>query len=205
MPALHQRNVPDCRPIVDGGMRKCVARGLVPRRGRGGAWQNPPCQFAVPNLNSRFSYLGVPAPAGMSDSYENMSRTLIRDSLPIRHSGESRSPGVGNPVAMGLLPSQGSPTPRDFHPLMRPPQGHGDSGESTPRTPIRRRNPEGWGEGSVALGLVPSVDEGKRGLANCTYEEQRRRVIGTHHPRRRERPPPHTKHLRSLLETSATP
>ena len=39
--------------------------GLVPRWGRGGAWQNPPRQFAVPNHNSGFSYLGVPAPAGM--------------------------------------------------------------------------------------------------------------------------------------------
>ena len=56
-----------------------VARGLVPRWGRGGAWQNPPCRFAVPNHNSRFSHLGVPAPAGMGDCYESMSRTPIRD------------------------------------------------------------------------------------------------------------------------------
>ena len=70
-------------------------RGLVPRWGGGGAWQNPRCQFAVPSHNSSFSYLGVPAPAGMSDYYESMSRTTIRDSLPTRHSGESRSPGGG--------------------------------------------------------------------------------------------------------------
>ena len=38
-----------------------VARGLVPRWGRGGASHNPPCHFAVPSLNSGFSYLGVPA------------------------------------------------------------------------------------------------------------------------------------------------
>ena len=53
--------------------------GLVPRWGRGGAWQNPPCQFALPSHNSGFSYLGVPAPAGMSDCYESTSRTPIRD------------------------------------------------------------------------------------------------------------------------------
>ena len=62
-------------------------RGLVPRWGGGGAWQNPRCQFAVPGHNSSSSYLGVPAPAGMSDCYESMSRTPIRDGFqpPIRH------------------------------------------------------------------------------------------------------------------------
>ena len=50
--------------------------GLVPRWGRGRAWQNPPCQFAVPSHNSSFSYLGVPAPAGMSDWYENAPTPL---------------------------------------------------------------------------------------------------------------------------------
>ena len=45
--------------------------GLVPRWGRGGEWQNPPCQFAEPTHDSRFSSLGVPAQAGMSDWYEN--------------------------------------------------------------------------------------------------------------------------------------
>ena len=44
-----------------------VARGLVPRWGGGGAWQNPPCQPTI----SGFSFLGVPAAAGMSDYYEN--------------------------------------------------------------------------------------------------------------------------------------
>ena len=50
--------------------------GLVPRWGGGGAWQNPRCQFAVPSHNSNFSYLGVPAPAGMSDWYENDATRL---------------------------------------------------------------------------------------------------------------------------------
>ena len=56
--------------------------GLLPDRGRGGAWQNPR-PFAVPNHNSGFSYLGVPAAAGMNDCYESMSRTPIRD-RPLR-------------------------------------------------------------------------------------------------------------------------
>ena len=45
--------------------------GLVPRWGRSGAWQNPPCQLAIPNHNSGFSHLGAPATAGMGDCYEN--------------------------------------------------------------------------------------------------------------------------------------
>ena len=77
-----------------------VVRGLVPRWGRGGAWQNPPCHFAVPIHNSGFSYLGVPAPAGMNDCYESMSRTTIRDRLPplissFQISLESRRGGEG--------------------------------------------------------------------------------------------------------------
>ena len=41
MPALHRRNVPNCRPMVDGGMRKCSAvedfarRGACPPQGSG--------------------------------------------------------------------------------------------------------------------------------------------------------------------------
>ena len=66
-------------------MRKCRAvedfarRGACPPLGSGGAWQNPPCQLAVPSHNSSFSYLHVPTPAGMSDCYESMSWTPIRD------------------------------------------------------------------------------------------------------------------------------
>ena len=109
----------------------------------------------------------------MSDWYENMSRTPIRDRplrqplirhsrhpfanpAPIRHSGEGRNPeGWGEGiVARGLVPRLGRaasspalhhPAPSHFHPLMRPSQGHGDSGESMPCSPIRGRNPEGKG------------------------------------------------------------
>ena len=65
-----------------------------PRRGRGGEWQNPPCQFAVPSHNSGFSYLGVPVAAGMSDWYEDALKRL--SSAPadpsIRHSREGGNP-----------------------------------------------------------------------------------------------------------------
>ena len=61
------RRRPESRGV---GRGECSA-GACPPLGRRGAWQNPPCQFAVPSHNSSFSYLGVPATAGMSDSYEN--------------------------------------------------------------------------------------------------------------------------------------
>ena len=82
-------------------MRSKTSRGegLVPRWGRGRAWQNPPCQSAIPNHNSRFSYLGVPAPAGMSDWYENaLKRFRVRQRDPsIRHSREGGNPRTNIP------------------------------------------------------------------------------------------------------------
>ena len=85
MPAFPGRNVPNCRPMVDGGMRKCSA-GLVPRWGRGGAWQNPLCQLAIPNHNSGFSHLGAAATAGMCDCYENrlppLNSSFVRKHVP---------------------------------------------------------------------------------------------------------------------------
>ena len=79
--------------MVDGGMRKCSA-GACPRWGRGGAWQNPTRQFAVPNHNSGFSNLGVPAPAGMTDWYENRPPL---SSFPRKR--ESRGGAAGAPRA----------------------------------------------------------------------------------------------------------
>ena len=42
MPALHRRTLPNCRPMVDGGMRKCSAVEDFARRGAcpplGSAW-----------------------------------------------------------------------------------------------------------------------------------------------------------------------
>ena len=112
-------------------MRSKTSRGegLVPRWGGGGAWQNPRCQFAVPSHNSSPSYLGAPAPAGMSDCYESMS--------PAKHSS-ARRPGPRSWIdRCGNLASaiRGIPS------SLRPPIGH--SGEG--------RNPEGRGEDCGAL------------------------------------------------------
>ena len=75
---------------------------------------------------------------------------------PIRHSGEGRNPGgVG----------RGKTTRRWTKPTHRPTfillcglrkAMAIPAIKSMPRTPIRGRNPEGWGEGVVALGLVHS-------------------------------------------------
>ena len=56
--------------------------GLVPRWGVGGAWQNPPCQLAVPSHTSGSSYLGVTAPAGMGDWYENRPSRQLQFATP---------------------------------------------------------------------------------------------------------------------------
>ncbi len=76
---------------------------------------------------------------------------------PIRHSAEGRNPGgVG----------RGKTTRRWKKPTHRPTfillcglrkAMAIPAIKSMPRTPIRGRNPEGWGEGIVALGLVPSL------------------------------------------------
>ena len=126
MPALHGRNVPNCRPMVDGGMSKCSA-GACPPLGRRGAWQNPPCQFSVPSHNSGFSYLGVPAPVGMSDCYESMSRTTIRD----------------RPLQQPLIGHSG------------PSISHSGDQKHAPY-PIRGRNPERVGRGECSAGPCPN-------------------------------------------------
>ena len=56
-PALHRRNVPNCRPMVNGAMRKCSA-GACPPLGSG--WG-----VAVPRHNSGPSKFVIPAKAGI--------------------------------------------------------------------------------------------------------------------------------------------
>ena len=90
-------------------MRSKTSRGegLVPRWGGGGAWQNPPCQFAVPSHNPRFSYLGVQAPAGMSDWYESMSRTPIRDEVTWpRDCPSATAPALVVPAPQFVIPAK---------------------------------------------------------------------------------------------------
>ena len=65
--------IPEKAGIQRGGDGECSAvedyarRGACPPLGSGVGMAKPPCQFGVPSHNSSFSYLGVPAPAGMSD------------------------------------------------------------------------------------------------------------------------------------------
>ena len=126
-------------------MRKCSAGASPPQGSRWGV-----AESAVPSHNFNSSYLSVPAPAGMSDCYVNMSRTTIRD-RPLRQPliGHSRHPFVIPAIkSMPRTPIRGRNTEgigrgdcsagacpqlrasHHFHPLMRPSQGHGDSGGS---------------------------------------------------------------------------
>ena len=179
------RRRPESRGV---GMGKCSAvedyarRGAVPRWGRGGAWQNSRCQFAVPSHNTSFSYLGVPAPAGMSDWYESMSRTPIRDDVTrlssapfnltnprsrhsprIRHSREGGNPRTKTPRrnddrdTINYIPT-GNPAETRPYP---------DTG------PESRR-----GGGNVVRGLVPRWGRGgARQHPPCQFAEP------SHNPR----------------------
>ena len=99
-PPANPAEIVDRRPMAESEnvVRSKTSRGegLVPRWGRSGAWQNPPCQLAIPNHNSGFSYLGVPAPAGMGDWYEKHVTRHSR--MPGCHRPPLRqSRGSGNP------------------------------------------------------------------------------------------------------------
>ena len=148
MPALHRRNLPSRRPMVDGGMRKCSAvedyarRGLVPRWGWDGAWQSAPCQFAVPSHNSGFSYLAVPPAAGMNDCYESMSRTTIRDRLPPLISSFQRSKACPVPrYGAGIQKGRG----------VRPP----DDRKNRPGTPFSSSSTAFAGHSDSCLSRIP--------------------------------------------------
>ena len=162
-----------------------VVRGLVPRWGGGGAWQNPPRQFAIPSHNSSFSSLGVPAPAGMSDWYQNALKRLSsapanpsirhwcenaptaasivpgchrtrtrRSGSPIRHSREGGNPRTNIPRKNV---NRDTTTCVQTATLLRL------SGESTPRIPTRRRNPEGCGRCQFSYLGVPAP----AGMRDC--------------------------------------
>ena len=129
-----------------------------------------------PSINqcTQFSHLGVPAPAGMGNWYENewfplpkSSFRPLNSSFPRRR--ESRGEGWHQP------PPNTSNDQVSFSHLGVPaPTGMGDWYEnaptrfsSAPTNPSIRHsreggNPEGWGEGVVTLGLVPSLGRAAR-------------------------------------------
>ena len=132
-----------------------VVRGLVPRWGGGGAWQNRRYQFAVPSHDSGSSYPRVPVPAGISDWYEN-SVTWLRMCL-----GTPPIPGTVIPVKAGIQRGgDGQCSAGACPPLGNPEEGRGrigayqlavpshNSGSSYLRVPV----PAGisdWYENSV--------------------------------------------------------
>ncbi len=187
MPALPGRNVPNCRPMADGGMGKCSA-GACPPLGSG--WGV--AESAVPiHCTKQQLRLFIPWCAGTTRHGRLLMKTY--DPPPTR-SGRSPLPrwervGVRvKPAALKPVPSQwpgvppfSSPLPNSsfrrrpesrrggvgqgrhtigknpashhLHPLMRPSQGHGDSCESLPRTPIRGQESRGEGGGKTTANL----------------------------------------------------
>ena len=124
------------------GWGKCSA-GVCPQPQAG---QYPPL---VPShrreyrpTNLPFSNLGVPVAAGMSDCYENMSWTPIRHRLaPLLSSFQRRLESRRGGEGQDHQSMEEATRPTIFISLMRPSQGHVDSGESVPRTPKPGRNP----------------------------------------------------------------
>ena len=91
MPALHRRNLPNCRPMADGGTRRCSAGACPPLESEWGVAESTvPTRHTKSQLRlfipwcehfQRPGLIFIPwcAGAGMSDCYESMSRTPIRD------------------------------------------------------------------------------------------------------------------------------
>ena len=121
IPALRRRNVPNCRPMVDGGMRKCSAGACPPQgSGWGVAESVVPIRCTKPQLRLFILWC-----AG-ANRHERLVRKwcYAASSMPechrppLRHSGESRNPeGWGEGiVALALVPSQGHTATRPANP-----------------------------------------------------------------------------------------
>ena len=101
-----RKHVPDSAP----GWMVPATEFVIPAKAgiQGGGWRQP-----HPNTSSdqvSFSYLGVPAPADMSDWYESMSRTPTRDGFrhrpatPTTVARTTTAEGRKRDVALGLAP-----------------------------------------------------------------------------------------------------
>ena len=121
MPALHGRNVPNCRPMAEGGMRKCSAGACPPQgSGWGSAESTVPIRCTKPQLP-----IFIPWCAGTT-RHERLVRKHVPDSVPgwtvpatrcvisappHRHSRESGNPEEGLWVAQMTLERFPQPAP----------------------------------------------------------------------------------------------
>ena len=77
MPALHRRNVPNCRPMADGGMRECSAGACPPLGSEWGVAQSTvPIRCTKPQLRLSITWC-----AGGS-RHERLVRKHVPDSDP---------------------------------------------------------------------------------------------------------------------------
>ena len=149
-----------------GSQEKCSA-GACPQLGAGCVAQTTP----VPSINqcTRFSYLGVPAPAGMSDWYESMSRTPIRDEFrhrpatPTTIARTTTAQGRKRNVALGLVPlpagSGGRPATVTTAPtssFRRRPESRGGMGGRRHFSYLGVPAAAGMGD---SYGTLPSLDQ----------------------------------------------
>ena len=136
MPALHGRNVPNCRPTADGGMRKCSAvedfarRGACPPQGSGwgSAESTVPIRCTKPQLP-----LFIPWCAGDSRHGRLVGKHVLdsdpgwipapADDTNHRHP-TTTTQGRKRNVALGLVPSKNHPA------------GRQTSAENTRRSPV---------------------------------------------------------------------
>ena len=77
MPALHRRNVPNCRPMVDGGMKKCSA-GACPPLGSGWGVAELTVRIRCTKPKHRFF---IPSCAG-TNRHERLVRKHVPDPDP---------------------------------------------------------------------------------------------------------------------------
>ena len=124
-----------------GSGRKCSA-GACPPQGSGWGVAESTVPIRCTKSQLRLFIPWCAGATGMSDCYESMSRTTIRDS-PATHFVIPAKAGIQKGWGRVRRPDDGTnrPVPQfsSSYPLMRPSQGHGDSGEG------RNQEGHGWG------------------------------------------------------------
>ncbi len=103
MPALHRRILPNCRPMVDGGMRKCSAGACPPQgSGWGSAESTVPIRCTKPQLplfipwcagaSRHERFVRKCAYAAFERAVEPLHSAISSFRPPIRHSREEPAP-----------------------------------------------------------------------------------------------------------------